>query len=308
RTTSPPPRRRCRSRRRSTGGRTASSPTTGPPARPTGAPGAGRRRAGTPDAPHRWLRRPGSRAGPAGPPAGVPWPDRRCSWRRRRNGEPWPCRRRPRRSPGGPGWWLLRSPVRSRRDGAPRGAPPRRGPRRSARRDSSASRHGPAGTGGATHRRAGSRPPRRPGRAWCCSCVSSIVALSGLLGLVRGRRYAIGVALGVAGDGDDPVALVGLGEDDALGVTAREADLSHRGPHALAALHDDEHLVLRAGEQRADEVAACLDEVGHLDAQPAEALDAVLLHGSALGVPTLGDDEQRRVLVPGTHDVHGEQL
>src|SRR5699024_8762237 len=101
--------------------------------------------------------------------------------------------------------------------------------------------------------------------------------------------YAIGVALGVAGDGDDPVALVGLGEDDALGVAAREADLGHRGPDDLAALHDDEHLVLRADEQRADEVTARLDEVGDLDPQPAAALDPVLLDGGALRVPALGD-------------------
>src|SRR5699024_10804326 len=131
----------------------------------------------------------------------------------------------------------------------------------------SASPSGPAAPGAVGQGWGAASPRLHRAPEWCRSCVSSVITLNGLLGFLRGRRYAIGVPLGVTRDGDDAVARVGFRENDPLGGAPGEVDLADGGAHDLATLHDDEHLVVRAGEQGTDEVAAGLDEVGDLDPQ-----------------------------------------
>src|SRR5699024_5606222 len=106
-------------------------------------------------------------------------------------------------------------------------------PRRTARRDWSASPSGPAAPGAVGQGWGAARPRLHPAPEWCRSCVSSVITLSGLLGFLRGRRYAIGVPLGVTRDGDDAVARVGFRENDPLGGAPGEVDLADGGAHDL---------------------------------------------------------------------------
>ena len=68
----------------------------------------------------------------------------------------------------------------------------------------------------------------------------------------------------------------GLANTHAHRVAALGRHPGDRRAHDLAALHDDEHLVVLAHDQRADQVTALLDDLGGLDAEAAAALDAVL--------------------------------
>src|SRR5450756_3024852 len=79
------------------------------------------------------------------------------------------------------------------------------------------------------------------------------------------------MALRVPRDRDDPVALVGLREDDASGVAPVHGDLEHRRSNDLSALHDDENLIARLSDHRADEAAALVRQLGHSDSEATAA-------------------------------------
>src|SRR5699024_6636571 len=121
-----------------------------------------------------------------------------------------------------------------------------------------------------------------------------------------GRLGLVLVDLGLLAGGDqqDAVALVGLGEDDAHGGAALGRDLGDLGAHHTAALHHHQQLVRLLDHGRAHQVAAVVRQLRDPDAEPAPALEAVLLDAGALGEAAVGDGDDEAV---GAHHVHGQQ-
>src|SRR5699024_676305 len=121
-----------------------------------------------------------------------------------------------------------------------------------------------------------------------------------------GRLGLVLVDLGLLAGGDqqDAVALVGLGEDDAHGGAALGRDLGDLGAHHTAALHHHQQLVRLLDHGRAHQVAAVVRQLRDPDAEPAPALEAVLLDAGALGEAAVGAGDDEAV---GAHHGHGPQ-
>src|SRR6478609_7635564 len=122
--------------------------------------------------------------------------------------------------------------------------------------------------------------------------------------LVIGWVLRIEVALGVLRQSDDLVRLGETCKDDTHGVTALGGYLGHGRAYHLAAGKNHQDLVVLIHDQGAHQIAPIVAQLGHLDAQPAAVLEAVLVGRGALRIPALGHHEDVALV---RHDRRVEQ-